>query len=348
MKKNLTVFFVIVAILVFFMLYCNGIKVFAEESDLLDENVKKTYDSLSFEAFTDAFFDCLKEILVPSFPIFVTLIGMLLITAVINAFEINFEKFDVGAYVSSICFSGFLFGVIKNLCEQLAYYIEKIKSISAVFVPPLISANLADGGLTAKTNYTGAVIAVSVIEFLVSSVVLPCVKLLFVLMILSSVVGKTVDLRGFSNSLRTFSIMSTALLMTAVVTVIHFQNVVARSSDGITNRVVRFAATNLVPIVGNLLGESVKTVAESMKAVGAITGAAGIAAVLSAALPPLIACLVFKIEINICVCIAKTLGCTHEASILSDTGGILNVLNGGLIVSTVGFSLMLCMIAHII
>ncbi len=337
---------VVIVMLLLIAVLCSGQQIIAQAETSLEKEITESYESFSFNTIVKAFFGSVKDALIPSFPILSGLVGMLIITAVINAFGINFDKFDIGEYVSALCFSGFLFGVIKSLCENLESYVEKLKSISAVFVPAIVSSNLSDGAMTAQTSYSGAVIAVAVIEFLVSSVVLPCVKLLFVLNVVSSIVGKAVDLRGFSSSLRTFTVFSTALLMTCVVTVIHFQNVVARASDSIANRAVRFAATNFVPIVGNLLGESVKTVAQSMKAVGSITGAAGVAAVISAALPPIVACLIFKIELNLCVCVAKTLGCPAQAAVLSDTGGILNVLNGGLIVSTVGFSLMICLISN--
>ncbi len=344
MKKIAVVIVMILLIAVF----CSELKLAVQADNSIEEEIAESYESFSFNTLVNNFFSCVKDALIPSFPVLSCLVGMLIITAVINSFGINFDRFDIGEYVSALCFSGFLFGVIKSLCENLESYVEKLKSISAVFVPAIVSANLSDGAMTAQTSYSGAVIAIAVIEFLVYSVVLPCVKVLFVLNVVSSIVGKSVDLRGFSSSLRTFSVFSTALLMTCVVAMIHFQNVVARASDSIANRAVRFAATNLVPIVGNLLGESVKTVAHSMKAVGSITGAGGVAAVISAALPPIVACLIFKIELNLCVCVAKTLGCSAQAAVLSDTGGILNVLSGGLIVSTIGFSLMICLISNII
>ena len=344
MKKFTVIFCVVLTVTV--MCFGQALSVRAESSH--NEQITEIYDGFSFNKLIGAFFESIKEAFIPSIATLSGIVGMLIITAVINAFGVNFDRFDIGEYVSSLCFSGFLFGVIRSLCQNLESYVAKLKNISVMFVPAIVSANLSEGAMTAHTSYSGAAIAVALIEFLVSSVVLPCVKLLFVLNTVSAIVGKAFDLRGFSSSLRTFSVFSTALLMTAAVAVIHFQNVVARASDSIANRAVRFAAVNLVPIVGNMLADSVKTVAQSMKAIGSIAGAAGVAAVISAALPPIASCLIFKIELNICVCIARTLGCSQQSAFLADTGGILNVLNAGLIVSTVGFSLMICLISNII
>ena len=312
------------------------------------ESANEVYNSISVKSALNAIVREIKNSFTPTFPLFSGLIGMILLSAVINTYGVHFDKFDIGEYVCIVCFSSFLFSVVKSLCETVIGYVSNLKDISAVMLPGIISASLADGALTANTSAAGASITLGVIEFIVSSVVLPCVKILFVLAITSSITASTLDLRSFSSSLRTFSVFLIGLLMTANVTVIHFQSVVAKASDGVASRALRFTAGNLLPIIGNMFGESIKTVSESLKAVGSVTGVAGVVAILSASLPPIIACMIFKVELNISACVAKTLGCTKQGMLLSDIGGILNILNAGLVVSTVGFCIVVCLLANVL
>lgn len=346
MKNKVMVVFLAFSILCFFVFF--GFVASADDTSAFDERTKEVYESFSFQNVISLLYNSVKQAFFRSIPVFSGLVGMIFVSSVINALGLCFERFDVGEYVCSLCFSGFLFSVIKNLCDSIENYIEKIRDICAVSLPPIVASCMSDGVMTVISGNSAAALSVAVIEFLVSSLVLPCAKLLFVLMTVSAIVGKTLDVKGFSSSIRTFSVFCSAFLMTACVTVIHFQDAVARAADSVGNRAVRFAATNLVPIVGNLVSESISTVSQSMRAVGTVTGAAGVAAIISATLPPLVACVVFKIELNLGSILAKILGCPAQSSMLSEAGGILNVLNAGLIISSVGFSLMLCLVSNII
>lgn len=316
-----------------------------EKSDF-EEKTQEVYGSFSFESIISNIKNALVSAFKPSFPVFLGLLGLILIASVLNCFNINFSGFDIGGYVSCLCLSGYCFSVIKSLCENLSGYTEKLRNIMAVVTPTLISSKIGEGAMSAKTGYFGLVVTLTVSEFLITEIVLPCVKILFVLSLVSCMCKHTVDLRAIASSIRTFSIFSVSLVMTGVVTVMHFQNVIARAADSVGLRAIRFVSTSFIPIVGGLVGESVKTVTESLKAVRGIMGAAGVAAIISVCLPPIAAILIYKTELAICVCLAKTLGCKNEADILSDAGGILNILNAALLAATIGFAAMICIVAY--
>ncbi len=350
MKK--TVFVLLSVVLVFLScLMCSAQE--SEETELYDRSrlmhdSERLYEDFSFKSLGGRIANSVKDAFYPSLTIFCGILGMIFICAAINSFGVNFDGYDIGGYISTVCFSAYLFGIIKNLCLSLTEYIVNLRNLSAVLLPAISAASISDGIMTSKNSCTAIALVVLAVEFLVSSVVLPCTKLLFVFMTVSGIVGKGIDVKGISSSLRTFTLFCISFLMTAVITVVHFQSVIARSADSIGTRAVRFASSSFVPVVGNLLGDGIKTVCESLKAVLRITGAAGIAAVISAFLPPFLACMILKIELNICICIAKTLGCTNEALLLSEMGGILNILNAGIIVSTVGFSLVIVTLCSLV
>lgn len=308
------------------------------------EDAKKIHRELSFENVLFMAKEAVRNALTPSLPIFSGLAALIVLSAVTNSFSLNFGGFDVGGYVSTLCISGYTFSVVKNICESVTAYTGKLRDTVMVMTPSLVAAGAADGIFSAQTGYAGLSVALAVTEYMTVSFVLPCVKILFVMSLVSAVSSKAADLRGITSSLRTFSIFCVSLAMTAVVTLMHFQNVVAKAADSIGMRAARFASINFVPIIGAVAAESVKTVGEALKAVSWISGAAGVAAIISVCLPPLAAIAVFKIELIICTCLARTLGCTCEAALISDTAGILNVLNAALISVTVAFLAVICIL----
>lgn len=316
------------------------------DKDALTQKGEAAYAFFSFRNLYLLLADALKEAFSPSLPLFAGLLGMLLICAVSNAFEASLGGFPIGNYVSALCFSGFCFSTVQGLCGRLSVYTEKLRDLVTLFTPTLVAVSAADGALSAKTVGTGMIFTLTAVEWLTSSLILPCVKILFVLSAVSCISEKGPDLRGISASLRTFSVFMVSLSMTAIVTVLHFQNVIAKAVDSVGLRAVRFVSANFIPLVGSLVGESVKTVTEALRAVRGIAGAAGVAAVISASLPPLAALAVFKAELVLCTCFAKTLGCARESAFLSETGGLLNVLNAAVLASSIGFSAVICIAAH--
>lgn len=316
------------------------------EDENFEQKAQKAYSSFSPGNILSSVADALKDAFNPTLKMFYGFLSMILISAIMNCFSVNLSGLDISAYASTLCFSGYSFAIIKSLCENLVQYSTKLRDISLVIAPTIISANAASGVASAKTAYSALTFVLLSCEFIITSVVIPLAKLLFVLSVVSCICRNTLDLSAISSSLRTFVIFFISLVMTAIVTALHFQNVIAKATDSVGLRAVRFTATNLIPIVGGLVGESVKTVTEALRAVKGITGAVGVATVISACLPPLASILVFKLELTFCACIAKTLGCKGEGLYLSETGGILNVFNAAILACTIGFSAVICITAH--
>lgn len=344
-------------ILIFFMSVFNTQTAVCAESHVPDaqevienkefvEKANDAYSAFSPQNILSSAITAVKEAFKPTLKTFSVFLAMILISAIAGCFSTNLSGFDISGYASTLCFSGYSFAIVKRLCENLSEYAVKLRDISLIITPTLISANAAQGVASAKTAYSALTFVLLSCEFLITSLIIPLAKILFVMSVVSCICRQTLDLSSISSALRTFVIFCISLVMTAIVTALHFQNVIAKATDSVGLRAVRFTATNLIPIVGGLVGESVKTVTEALRAVKGITGAVGVASVISACLPPLSAILVFKLELSFCACLAKTLGCKGEAAYLSETASILNVFNAAILACTIGFSAVICITAH--
>lgn len=313
-----------------------------------EQNSKEAMSFFSFGNILKMLCDALKNAFSPSIPLFSGLVGMVIVSSVLSAFEINLGGKDISSYISALCFSGYCFSIVKHICTSLSDYLVKLRELSTVVAPALASAGISEGVASAQVGYTGLVTVTVVAEYLITCLVMPCVKFLFVLSLVSRISAESVDLKGISSAARTFTVFSVSLVMTGIVTVMHFQNIIAGAADSVGLRAIRFTTANLIPIIGPLVGESAKTVAEALRAVKGISGVLGVSAVITACLPPLAATVIFKLELIFCNILAKTLGCTGQAEILSETNGILNVLNAALLSCTIAFAAMICIAASLV
>ena len=351
MKKTIKRFLALFAAVLFFfetsLLPCCAGELPSELYDRseLQMRADALSENLSFPSLWEKACDTVSETFQPSLRIFAGLLSLTLICALAGVLAVPMGGGTVAGCVGILCFSGYTFAILQSLEKALSQYADTLKNITAALLPTLVAASAADGVMTAKTGYTGMATALFVIEILVDRVVLPIVKILTVLSVSGCLTENFVELRGIASSLRTFGVFAVTLSMTAIVTVLHFQHVIARAADSVGLRAVRFASASLIPLVGGLVGESAKTVTEALRSVKGITGAAGAAAVLSAFLPPVVAVLIFKGEILFCNCLAKTLLLRKESAYLGEINGILNLLAASILAITIGFSAVICLVA---
>lgn len=313
----------------------------------LAAQAESLHERFSLASIWDNLCHTLREAYTPTLKTLARLCALLLICAVAHSFSFSFDGGLVD-HIGVLCLSGYTFGIVKSLTNALSDYVERLRAITSLLLPTLLTVSAADGVMSAKTTYTSMAGAMLVIELLTEKLILPLVTVLVVLSLCGVMTDQALNLRGISSSLRTLAVFSVTLAMTAVVTALHYQHVIARAADSVGLRAVRFASASLIPLVGGLVGESVKTVSEALRSVRGITGAAGAAAVLSAFLPPLCAVLIYKAEILLCTCLAKTLNLRREADFLAETNGILNLLNAALFAATIGFSAVICLVADAI
>ena len=119
----------------------------------------------------------------------------------------------------------------------------------------------------------------------------------------------------------------TATLTTLLTAVLAFQKAISAGADSLGLRGVKFALSNLVPVIGSALGDAVATLGTSLRAVGSIAGGMGIAAVVLVVLLPLIRLIAYRFIIGLCAALAQALGLTTEQRVLNTAGEILGFLS---------------------
>ncbi len=317
---------------------------FAQASDA-ELQAQETSLSLSFNNIVSIISESLRDAFLPSLGVFAGLFCLVVLCALTNTVTLSFGGRDVSSYISAICFSGYTFSLIRTLSTNVGQCAEKIRNITLAMLPGMVTANAAEGVNTARAGYTGVSIALEVAQSVVVEGIMPCVKLLFVIALVSAISGEFIDLSGLSSFVRSCTVWFLSLSMTVVVTVMHFQNIVAKAQDSISARALRFASVSFVPVVGGLVGESLRTVTESIKSVKAISGMTGVSAILVVALPPLVAILLYKLEILLCAGFAKMLGAGKQAAYLYEINGILNILNAVVYATGICFVLIIGILA---
>jgi len=147
----------------------------------------------------------------------------------------------------------------------------------------------------------------------------------FALAIISAL-PSSVNLRSVSSLIKNTVSVLLAFLFSMFGFIMVFQTAVAAAADNAAIRSLKFASGVFIPVIGNMLGENIKSVITAVGTVKATVGAIGAVTVFSIILPPIIYTVLYKLSILLCAILAKALGLDKESDFLYEINSLFNIL----------------------
>lgn len=205
-----------------------------------------------------------------------------------------------------------LLDVNKFLTNIQAYYASAV---------PIMTGMYALGGNTAVAAANGAssTVVLSIVSFLSKDLVLPASRLNFALALASS---ETIKLDSVVKTVTGFCSKLLTVTMSLVASGMLLSCKLASSADSIGVRVLKFAASSFVPIVGGALGEATSTLTESVRVIRSGFGIFGIAAIFYIIVPVIVRIWSSKLAFSLASGLAEILNLKKEGAFLKDCSAI--------------------------
>ena len=300
--------------------------IFKDQDDLADA-VKQTSDVFQPSKIGQYVASSLAEnakTVVRSFSI---LFAILAIDAILSVVRTSFgTAANIVEYLCLILLVWYGFELVKPCILNLQNLLTTLSEFMAGMFPAMTMLYAA--GSEVVSAQVSGLTAVAVMNFIQAGAVyfiFPAAKAIIALFVVNAV-SDLVDLTGVINFIRTLCLWAVGLAMTLFTGVLYFQSVISASADSLASRSIRFAASNFIPVVGGLVGESLKTVVTSVNVVKGVTGSLGVAAILYLAIPPVAAVLVVKLFLTLSAGAAQMMKLTKEHAFLNGIGGVFNIL----------------------
>lgn len=142
-------------------------------------------------------------------------------------------------------------------------------------------------------------------------------------------------LRGIAACIKRVTVWALGLFGAVFSAVLAFQTVLATGADSVAARTVKFAVSSAVPVIGGVVGDTVRTVAAGVGYLKDTVGLLGILLMVLLALPPLLQLLVHRAVLILGEAVAELLGCAGERKLLGEfvsvSGTLLALLCGALL-----------------
>ena len=197
--------------------------------------------------------------------------------------------------VSSVAIFGALYPLFLSVRDALG-------AISAFFsaLVPILSSSLALGGAegSALSLGGGMTLTAWLIGTLSGDLLLPIVSAVFATSVVSGAYGGAVA--RLADGIKRSYIRIIGFVGVSVAALFALQTYIGASADGISLRAAKFAASGLLPVVGNTVSGALSTLIGGLSSLGGIVGASSVAVIVALALSPLVMLLLYKLALFLC------------------------------------------------
>ncbi len=231
-------------------------------------------------------------------------------------------------------------GCGKTLVSNLSLFMRTMAPVALVTLT-------ASGAIISATSFELIFMGViEIAELLLETVFIPLILITAALSMVNNL-SQNLNAEKLVQFMNKTTKWGIGIVMTVFVGVMGLQGIVAGSADGLTVKVTKFAAGNLIPLVGGALSETVETVMNCSVVIKNAVGVAGIIMVVLIVAVPVIkvaACLImFRLSAALLqpVCDKRIVKCISE---LADS---MSAVFGLMMVVSVMFVIMITIIINV-
>lgn len=297
------------------------------ENDI-SENGESAVASLGAEYIASLAASALKAAFAYSVKPLAAVIGVLLISALLNSAGAAAAGGEAVALSSAVSVTVTLFGAITPLFKLTSDTLSGIGLIMKGILPVMTGIYAMSGNITAASvNSTWLMLLLTFLETLTESLLMPllCTCTGFIAVTTLSRFTGAPDMSGVSGELKKALTFLLAAAGTVFTTVMAHQTALAKSADSVALRSLKFASGNMIPVIGGALGEAADGYLAGVSLIRSASGTLAAAAVISYVLPALLKIAVLRAGLSAVAAGAEIMGRGKEAAVVREAGEVLGI-----------------------
>lgn len=259
---------------------------------------------------------------------FLPIVALVILSALVSALKDSFESesfSEILNFILIICLSGSVFFAVRECFNLAKTFLDEIHLYMFTMMPIMASLSTASGNITsAAVNSAGIYVILNVVQIISSSVIFPILQICYSLSLAKSLTN-TVNLEGVTSYIRSIMNWIFVFIMTVLVAVLLFQNILASSADTVVARTIKFTMSSFIPVIGGVISEASRTIMGSIGAVKSVTGIFGILVIVVTLFPPLITIALHKFMLSLSGAFALVLGMDRQAGFLKEMKSLLDI-----------------------
>lgn len=330
---------------------------FVSQSEIFkDLNVKNLMTNIGFANMNFNIGNIIKIILTALFKetysnisIMMKLIVTVLITCLLNNMKQSFGNTnfnDTAFFVCYILIIGIVVQSFNSSAQIASDFIQLTHKFIIFFVPILGTVIAAGGGVISVATLQPLLLGVSqIINFTVTNYLLP-LSMLAVAINIISCISEKFSISKFADLIKVIVEWSLKLLLTIFIGAVSIQTMTTSTLDGLSSKTAKFAVSSFIPIIGNILTDSIDLVVGCSKILKNAIGLTGIIVLVIIAVLPIIKLvanvLLFQFTISIIEPIADKRIVNCLSRVAASLSGLIAMVITLEIMFLVSFSIVFC------
>lgn len=275
--------------------------------------------------------------------------GMLLLSAVCRTVQVSFAQQHVArafSFCTTLIILSFLLTRGYDSIQSCASYFSNLGKMSAASIPLLGGLYAMGGNVSAAVaSSAGLTVFMSLLEGVIGNTVVPFCGICLAFAAVGAL-DPSIRVGTLAATIKRHYTTALTFLMMLLLTMVSAQTLLGAKSDTLAMKSAKFAAGNLIPVVGGSISELLRTVSAG---VGYLRGTVGICAVLLLLLlllPTLIELLLVRLCWQLCASLADLLGCDGEKRLLEEFASLHGYLIAAVCICSSVLFLTFTLLAH--
>ncbi len=256
-----------------------------EDSDTAEE-VLRSVDSRYLWSLCTAL---VQKGLAGGLSLFASLLGVILIAGILQRLGELFlsDKSAIFEYALILIASLQVYSSVYTLFDMTQTVVEQINQYMTALIGALCGIFLLSGNSgVALVGSTWMGLLLTVTEKLCYSFFFPLMQISFGGTLVTSA-SPELNLRPILSYFRRICTTILVIFMTVITLILSFQTQLVAAADSLSMRGIKFAASNIIPMIGGLFSDTLRTIATSLSLVKSTAGMVGLLGLLTGLVIPL-------------------------------------------------------------
>lgn len=214
----------------------------------------------------------------------------------------------------------------KNILTEAEIFLSTLSETMLLIVPVMEAICLTMGNFNVMSvTSTGLNLMISFTVNLFTKAIFPSLTVSFIVTAFSTVT-RNKSISYLSKCLRTVITTVVIITMTLMSFSLTLQTQASTATDNFTNRTIRFALGNYIPIVGGTVSETYSLVHNSIAVIKSLTGTTAIVILILICLKPIVSISLWRVVMSICKNLSGIFGCDNEELLFEEFGSSYTLL----------------------
>ena len=267
--------------------------------------------------------------IIDTLKILINILIIVLIHSILKSVTDSLEGSNVSKivyYVQYILIVTIIMANFSDILKSVNETIENLIGFSELLIPLLVTLMTYTGSITTTAVIQPILLfLIEIIANLIKIFVLPIVSLITVLAIISKITDK-LQINQLGNFMKSSVVWVLGVILTVFVGVVSLEGTLTASVDGVTAKTAKAAVSNLIPVVGKILGDGVDSILGCGIILKNAVGMIGVIIIIGICFMPIIKIGAFSILYSLTSSIIEPLADTKIVKLLEEMGGIFKLL----------------------